>query len=81
LAAAREDIARVAAAIDAQPAIPLVADVAGEALRFGDRSIRARIRPAARDALLNGRWDPIGELLEGLPAVRAAAGKLPYMVA
>ena len=79
LAAAREDIASAAAAIETDPAIPLVVDVAGEALRYGGRTVPARIRPAARDALLNGRWDPIGELLEGLPAARAAAEKLPYL--
>jgi 3-isopropylmalate/(R)-2-methylmalate dehydratase small subunit len=30
---------------------------------------------------VNGRWDAIGELLEGLPAMRTTAAKLPYLAA
>jgi hypothetical protein len=38
-------------------------------------------RESARDALINGRWDAIGELLDGAKDVDAVAGKLPYMAA
>ncbi|MGC4073174.1 MAG: hypothetical protein QM760_11775 [Nibricoccus sp.] len=38
-------------------------------------------RETARDALINGRWDAIGELIDGLPAVKTTAAKLPYMAA
>ena len=38
-------------------------------------------RESARDALVNGRWDAIGELLDGIPAVKETAKKLPYLVA
>jgi 3-isopropylmalate/(R)-2-methylmalate dehydratase small subunit len=31
--------------------------------------------------LINGRWDAIGDLIDGLPAVQATAAKLPYMSA
>ena len=40
--------------------------------RIGVRAV------SARDALINGRWDPIGELLEGLPAAKETATKLSY---
>ena len=36
---------------------------------------------AARDALVNGRWDAIGELLDGASAVKTTAAKLPYLAA
>ena len=36
---------------------------------------------SARDALVNGRWDAIGELLDGVPAVKDTAKKLPYLAA
>ena len=48
---------------------------------FGRDSVKAVIRDSARDALVNGRWDAIGELLDGLPSAKSAAAKLPYMAA
>ncbi|HEV8073354.1 MAG TPA: 3-isopropylmalate dehydratase small subunit [Opitutaceae bacterium] len=80
LAASREDIAQIAAAIEAHPSVELVVDVAAQEIRFGGQKVKALIREAARDALVNGRWDPIGELLEGRAAVTAAAARLPYLV-
>jgi 3-isopropylmalate/(R)-2-methylmalate dehydratase small subunit len=79
--ASREDIAKIAAAIAANPQMEIVMDVAREEVRFGGRSIKVDVRPAARDALVNGRWDPIGELLDGMPAMKATATKLPYLAA
>ncbi len=81
LTAARADIARIAAAIEADPQLELTLDVAGGAIRFGSQSVPAAIRESGRDALINGRWDPIGELLEALPAVRTRAATLPYLSA
>jgi 3-isopropylmalate/(R)-2-methylmalate dehydratase small subunit len=79
LSAAREDIARIAAAIEVDPQIEIVVDVAAQEVRFGGSKVKAAIRDSARDALVNGRWDAIGELLEGAAAVTTLAAKLPYM--
>jgi 3-isopropylmalate/(R)-2-methylmalate dehydratase small subunit len=79
LAASREDIAKIAAAIEAHPSVELVVDVAAQEIRFGGQKVKTVIREAARDALVNGRWDPIGELLEGRDAVTTAAARLPYL--
>jgi 3-isopropylmalate/(R)-2-methylmalate dehydratase small subunit len=79
--AAREDIAKVAAAIEADPNIELTVDVAALEVRFGAEKIKITQRESARDALVNGRWDAIGDLIDGLPAVLATAAKLPYMSA
>ena len=79
--ASREDIAKIAAAIEREPRTEIVIDVDRQEIRFGDQTIKAGIRAAARDALVNGRWDPIGELLDGVPAAKATAAKLPYMAA
>jgi 3-isopropylmalate/(R)-2-methylmalate dehydratase small subunit len=81
LTASREDIAKIAAAIEANPSVELVVDVAAQEIRFGGQKVKTVIREAARDALVNGRWDPIGELLEGRAAVTTAAARLPYLVA
>ena len=79
--ASREDIAKIAAAIDQDPQIVVTVDVAKQEIRFGNQAVKADVRPAARDALVNGRWDAIGELLDGVPAVKATAAKLPYLAA
>jgi 3-isopropylmalate/(R)-2-methylmalate dehydratase small subunit len=79
--ASRADIARIAAAIAANPQVEIVVDVARQEIRFAGQTVKAEVRPAARDALINGRWDAIGELLDGLPAVKATAAKLPYLAA
>jgi 3-isopropylmalate/(R)-2-methylmalate dehydratase small subunit len=50
-------------------------------VRFGNDRIPVTQRDSARDALINGRWDAIGELIEGIPAVKATGAKLPYLAA
>lgn len=75
----RADIARIATAIEADPRTEIIVDVAKSEIRFAGQVVKASIREAARDALVNGRWDAIGELLEGLPAVKAKAATLPYL--
>lgn len=79
--ATREDIAKVAAAVEANPQLEVVVDVATQEVRFGGQKIKTTQRESARDALINGRWDSIGELLEGKNAVAALAKKLPYLAA
>jgi 3-isopropylmalate/(R)-2-methylmalate dehydratase small subunit len=79
VSAARDDISALAALVARDPGAEITLDLAARQIRAGGRSFPAAIREAARDALINGRWDPIGELLEGLPAAQATAGKLPYM--
>jgi 3-isopropylmalate/(R)-2-methylmalate dehydratase small subunit len=79
--AAREDIARIAAAVAADPQLEVVLDVARQEVRFGGQTAKAAVRDSARDALVNGRWDAIGELIDGLPAVKMTAMKLPYLAA
>jgi 3-isopropylmalate/(R)-2-methylmalate dehydratase small subunit len=77
--ASRADIAKISAAIHADPTLEVTIDVAAQQVRFGDQNIPAEIRGSARDALLNGRWDAIAELHEGVPQVKETAAKLPYM--
>lgn len=79
--ARREDIAKLAAAIEANPQLEVVIDVAAQEVRFGGQKIKTTQRESARDALINGRWDSIGELLDGKDAVAALAKKLPYLAA
>ncbi len=81
LTASREDIAKVAAAIEANPQLEVTVDVTAQEVRFGGQTIKATMRESARDALVNGRWDSIAELLEGAPQVQTLAKSLPYLAA
>jgi len=77
--AAREDIAKISAAVEANPALEVTLDVANQEIRFGNQRVKASVRDTARDALVNGRWDAIAELIEGLPAMNTCAATLPYL--
>jgi len=80
-AASREDIAKIAAAIEKDPSTEIVFDVAKQEIRFAGQTVKANVRESSRDALINGRWDAIGELLDGLPQVKLTGAKLPYLAA
>ncbi len=79
--ASREDIAKIAAAVEKNPATEVTIDVEKQEIRFAGQTVKAEVRASARDALVNGRWDSIGELIDGLPAVKTTAAKLPYLAA
>ena len=76
---ARADREKLAAVIAGDPAIDVVMDVGKREIRAGDLAIPATLRDSALKGLVTGRWDPIGELLEGAPAVAETAGRLAYV--
>ena len=77
--ATREDIAKIATAVEADPTLEVTIDVTKQEVRFGGQTVKGAIRESARDALVNGRWDAIGELIDGLPAAKTTAATLPYL--
>lgn len=79
--ASREDIAKIAAYIESNSEAQVVIDLIILEARFGAQTVKIAQRESARDALVNGRWDAIGELIEGIPAVKLTAAKLPYLAA
>ena len=79
--AAREDIARIAAFTEGNPDVEVMIDLVKLEARFGGQTVSIAQRESARDALVNGRWDAIGELIDGLPAVMTTAAGLPYLAA
>ena len=79
--AKREDIAKIAAFVEANPQGEVTIDLEKLEVRFGADKVAIEQRASARDALINGRWDAIGELLDGVPAVKETAKKLPYLAA
>ncbi len=81
VSARREDIAQIAAAVAQNPATEVTIDLGERLIHFAGRTVPITLRESARDALVNGRWDAIGELLDGVPAVQATASRLPYLAA
>jgi len=79
--ASRADIEKIAAAVEADPKVEVVIDLVSQKIAFAGTSVSGTVRESARDALVNGRWDPIGELLEGAADAGRIASKLPYMAA
>jgi len=77
--ATREDIRKISEAVAAAPSLEVTVDLVAQQIRFGGEGVPLTIREAARDALVNGRWDAIAELLEGSEAVAATAAALPYV--
>jgi 3-isopropylmalate/(R)-2-methylmalate dehydratase small subunit len=65
--------------VEKDPATEVVIDLAKLEARFAGQVVKIAQRESARDALVNGRWDAIGELLDGIPAVKETAKKLPYL--
>ena len=79
VSASRADLERLSAAVATTPTLEVTIDLVNRAIRFGGETIALTMRDSARDALVHGRWDPIGELLEDPAAVAATASRLPYV--
>ncbi len=66
-------------AVEADPQLEITIDLEKKEVHFGDRSVPCEIREGARQVLVNGKWDPIQDLLDAAPRVDAVAASLPYM--
>ena len=74
-----EDVEALARVIEAQPSVPVTIDLVAGTVSAGSVTVRSSMKPAARDALVNGEWDPIAQLLDGAEATRKVAAELPYL--
>lgn len=77
--AAKEDIKLIAAVIEADPSVLVTIDVKNQRIRFGEQEVTCYIRESARGGLIEGKWDPIAELLEGDAEIEKTAKGLPYV--
>jgi 3-isopropylmalate/(R)-2-methylmalate dehydratase small subunit len=75
---APEDLAALFQAVEANPELEVEIDLVSKEVRFGDRTAPLFIREEAREALVEGLWDPIGELLEAGELLDEFDRKLPY---
>jgi 3-isopropylmalate/(R)-2-methylmalate dehydratase small subunit len=75
---APEDLAVLFQAVEANPELEVEIDLVNKEVRFGGRTAPLFIREEAREALVEGLWDPIGELLEAGELLDEFDRKLPY---
>ncbi len=62
------------------PREAVTVDVEKQAVRFGDRVIKATVPDGPRNQLVGGTWDSTAVLLEAGAAIETTARKLPYVV-
>jgi len=79
LSLSKEDLAELNAIVQKQPGVEVAVDVEGLKVSCSGRSWKATMPAAARDGLINGKWDPIADLLDGAAAVDKTAGGLAYV--
>ncbi len=77
--ATSEQIRELAAAVAADPDTLIDIDIAAETVTVNGKTYQVTIKKTARDALVNGMWDPIAELLENRDGIEAIAKSLPYV--
>ncbi|GDY11768.1 3-isopropylmalate dehydratase small subunit [Planctomycetota bacterium] len=66
-------------AVEANPSLIVTADLHAQQVRAGALTVAATLPDGPRQQFLTGAWDALGQLVEGLPAVRATAAGLPYL--
>jgi 3-isopropylmalate/(R)-2-methylmalate dehydratase small subunit len=75
---ARQDIQAVAGLVEEDPAALVTLDLLEGKVTVADMDFKAMLPDHAREALVQGKWDAIAELLENLNEIRRVAGTLPY---
>ena len=77
--ASRSDLEQLVALVQAEPELPVTVDLTNHQVRAGHLAVSITIPVSARMALTTGKWDFLGQLLEGADSVQTTAATLPYM--
>ena len=77
--ASREDLDRLGAIIEADPSANITVDLESNTVSAGDVSVSVQMPDSARDALVTGEWDYLGQLLSADQQVSAHAETVPYL--
>lgn len=70
---------RLMTAVERSPTEVVTVSVADLTVRDGGETVPATMPAAARDAFLQGNWDPTAMLLDRFDDVRTVAQRLPYV--
>ena len=77
--ASEEQIALLVGTVEQDPNTQIAIDLENELITFSDKTFEVTVRSTAKDALTQGRWDPITELLENSDAIQKTAADLAYV--
>ena len=77
--ATREDLNKLAAAVEADPKAAVSVDLEKLVATAGDVSVSVEMPDSARDALVTGEWDYLGQLLSAADQVSSHAATVPYL--
>lgn len=75
--APKAQIETLAQAIEQDPSLEVVVDVENLEVRYRDQSFQVSLPATAQKALIEGRWDPIADLLEAGDLLEQASVRLP----
>jgi len=73
-----EQIAAIGALIAQKPSEKMTLDLATKTITFAGQKFLFEMKDGAREALMKGEWDALGQLLDGKAEVSAHASKLEY---
>jgi len=76
---ASADLKGLAAMIEQNPQAEITVDVQNKLVTCAGKTYAACLPDSAHSALVNGKWDAIADLLEGLPEVERVAKSLAYV--
>jgi 3-isopropylmalate/(R)-2-methylmalate dehydratase small subunit len=74
-----DDLLSLARVVESAPDTDVSIDLAANTVTAGSVTVPCSMKPGARDALMNGEWDPIAQLLDGAEQTKAVAARLPYL--
>lgn len=77
--ASRSALESLAAAIEQDPTLDITVDLVAREVRYGSSTIPCGIPDGAREALVTGQWDFLGQLLDNEALIRKRAASLPYV--
>ncbi len=75
----REQLNRLAQLIQEKPGTEVTIDLTSMQLTAGDWKTTITLNSSARQALTEGKWDPIAELLEASDSIQSVASGQPYI--
>ncbi|MGQ0633155.1 MAG: 3-isopropylmalate dehydratase small subunit [Planctomycetaceae bacterium] len=77
--AERGDLKRLAEAVTADPQAQVTVDLENSQVTCGSLKFKLAMQEGARQALVTGNWDFLGQLVSAAPQIRQTAERLPYM--
>lgn len=77
--ATRDDLLALAAAVQKDPTVQIKVDLETMTVAADDVNVSVTMADSARDALVTGEWDYLGQLLSAADQVSAHAATIPYL--